>query len=83
MATMARKEKSASRDRDDLPYVFELRQEAAGDAVERVLARAASAHLAQAIFAAVQQEHPGRRITLRRGESVVSDTAAGAHKTEA
>ena len=79
---MAQKE-AQSREGDDLPYAVELWQAESADAVERILARATSAQLAQSIFAAVQQEHPGRRITVRKGASIVMDTAAGAHKTEA
>jgi hypothetical protein len=41
-----------------------------------VLARAASMQLARAIFKAAQGEHPERRITLRKGNRVVSDSGA-------
>lgn len=56
---------------EDLPYRIELWR---GDGVERVLARAASVQLAQAIFRASREEHPKRRITLRNGERVLVDT---------
>jgi hypothetical protein len=60
---------------DDLPFSIEL-WNVENSAVERVLARAFSAELARAIFKAATSEHPARRITLRRGERVISDTAA-------
>jgi hypothetical protein len=43
--------------------------------VERVLACAANERLAWAIFRAAQDGYPGRRITVRRGESIAADTA--------
>ena len=60
---------------DSLPYCIEL-WDAAAAAVERVLARAVSAELARAIFKAARTEHPDRRITLRRGQRLISDSAA-------
>jgi len=48
------------------------------DVIERVLARAANALLARAIFKAAQGEHPGRRITLRRGSHIVADSSVEA-----
>ena len=63
---------------EDLPYRIELWRDGDGPgdghAVERVVARAASAQLAQAIFRAVREEHPDRRITLREGERIVADS---------
>jgi hypothetical protein len=56
---------------EDLPYAVEL-WTLSRDAVERVLARASSASLAQAIFLAAQTEHLGRRITLRHGHEVIA-----------
>ncbi|HEX9461841.1 MAG TPA: hypothetical protein VGB82_04515 [Alphaproteobacteria bacterium] len=56
-----------------LPYCVEL-WDASGQSVERVLARAVSAELARAIFKAACTEHPARRITLRRGTKVISDS---------
>jgi hypothetical protein len=56
---------------EDLPFAVEL-WTLARDAVERVLARASSASLAQAIFIAAQTEHLGRRITLRHGDEVIA-----------
>lgn len=44
------------------------------ESVECVLGRAASATLAQAIFVAAQSEHLGRKITLRRGLTIVNAT---------
>ena len=59
---------------EELPYRVELRRAGAGEAVERVLARALSAQLARAIFKAAVSEHPGRRITLSKGDSVLADS---------
>jgi chaperone required for assembly of F1-ATPase len=59
---------------EDLPYRVELWR-ADAEEVERVLARAASMHLARAIFTAAQREHPQRRITLCKGNRVVTDSA--------
>src|SRR6185369_17166645 len=53
---------------EDLPYRIEL-WHATRDEVERVLARAASAGLARAIFKAAQGEYPQRRITLTKGDA--------------
>jgi hypothetical protein len=62
---------------EDLPYRIELWREAEGEdgGIERVLARAASMQLAQAIFRASREEHPKRRITLREGDRILADTA--------
>lgn len=60
---------------DDLAYRIELWDEAGGGTVERVLARAFSAGLARAMFTAARGEYPDRRITLRRGEKIITDTA--------
>ena len=60
---------------EELPYRVELRDEADGHAVERVLARAFDAVLARTIFRAVQAEHPGRRILLCRSNQVIDDSA--------
>ncbi len=58
---------------EDLPYSVLLwdlpRRE-----VERVLARAASASLARAIFVAAQSEHLGRKITLQQGQRVIAQS---------
>jgi len=43
--------------------------------VERVLARAASPTLAQAIFAAARREYPERYLTLSDGRRTISTTA--------
>jgi hypothetical protein len=66
--------RAASHPPEDLPYRIELWR-ADADAVERLLARAASVQLARAIFTAAQGEHPQRRITLCNGNRVVSDSA--------
>ncbi len=54
----------------DLPYVIELWQRNGG--VERVLARAATAALAQVILTRARDEYPGRQVTLRE-DGVNSD----------
>jgi hypothetical protein len=60
---------------DDLPYSIELWRK--DNAIqERVLARASSATLAQAIFNAARSEHPERRITLQKGSQIIADSAA-------
>ena len=58
---------------EDLPFTVELWTLTRHD-VERVLGRAASAALAHAIFVAAQTEHLGRRITLRRGPALLSES---------
>jgi hypothetical protein len=55
---------------EELPYRIVLWRTAAE--VERVIARALSAELAQAIFKAAQKEYPQRRITLNRGDSTLA-----------
>jgi len=67
--------RTASRPLEDLPYRVELWRADAANEIERVLGRAASAQLARAIFTAAQAEHPQRRITLCKGNHVVSDSA--------
>jgi hypothetical protein len=57
-----------------LPYRIELWRDGKAE-VERVLARAASAELARAIFKAVEGEYPTRRITLSKGGTLVIDSA--------
>jgi hypothetical protein len=66
--------RTASRPPEDLPYRIELWR-ADADELERVLARATSIQLARAIFTAAQGEHPQRRITLCKGNRVVSDSS--------
>lgn len=56
---------------EDLPYVVEL-WNLERSKVERLLARANSATLARAIFAAAQTEHLGRKITLRHAGEVIA-----------
>jgi hypothetical protein len=58
---------------EELPFRVELWL-VDRDKVERILARAASAALAHAIFKAAQVEHPGRRITLSNGKHIVADS---------
>jgi hypothetical protein len=62
---------------EELGYRIELWDAYHPDAVERVLARAFSATLAQAIYKAAQTEHPDRRITLSQGDKRIADTAGG------
>jgi hypothetical protein len=59
---------------EELAYRIELWEPAPGQSVERTLARALSVQLARAIFKAAQEENPGRRITLRKGNRVLADT---------
>ena len=58
---------------DELPYLILLCEPQSANA-ERVLARAASAQLARAIFNAAQSEFPGRRIMLQRGGETILDS---------
>ena len=58
---------------EELPYSIELWQ--AAGSIERVLARAVSVHLARAVFQAVTNEHPDRRVTLRKGNRIIADSA--------
>jgi hypothetical protein len=67
---------TSSQPPEDLPYRIELWQHAGGNDIERVLARAASAELARAIFKAARQEQPDRRITLSMGNRIIADTSA-------
>ncbi len=46
-----------------------------GNEVEAVLARVHNASLGHAVFRASQEEYPGRRITLRRGDRIINQTA--------
>jgi hypothetical protein len=61
---------------EELPYLIELRQADGSEKVERVLARAFTAQLAHAIFRAAQDENPERRIILRKGNRIISDSAS-------
>jgi hypothetical protein len=65
---------SPSEPDERLPYCVELWDAQNHDATERVLARAANASLAHAVFKAAQDEHPERRITLRRGARIIADS---------
>jgi hypothetical protein len=58
---------------EKLPYRIEL-WDVQRRRVERVLARAASAPLARAIFNAARGEHPERHITLRRAGQIIAET---------
>jgi hypothetical protein len=59
---------------DELAYSVELWDDAGQD-LERVLARALSAHLAREIFIAARGEHPDARVLLRRGSRTIADSA--------
>jgi hypothetical protein len=59
---------------DKLPYSIELWDDG-GQTLERVLARALDAQLANAIFHAARKEHPDARILLRRGARTIADSA--------
>ena len=48
---------------------------------KRILARAVTVQLARAIFRAASEEHPEARITLRRGNRIVADSASKATPT--
>jgi hypothetical protein len=71
---MSRTDDPARSTTEDLPYLIELWHVDGSAEVERVLARALSPELAQAIFKAAQSEHPGRRITVRKENRVIADT---------
>ena len=73
------KEKAAKSDgtsapTEELPFRVELWHDGGHDAVERILARAANAQLARAIFKAALGDHPQRRITLRRDNRIIADS---------
>lgn len=57
-----------------LPYVIEL-WDVAGEGPERVLGRAASVLLANAVFAAAQSDYVGRKLVLKRGDKVLAESA--------
>ena len=59
---------------DDLRYEIVLAP-ALSDGRERLLARAASGQLAQAIFGAAKSEHPDARVILRRDTRVLADSS--------
>jgi hypothetical protein len=66
---------AALQGQEELPYRIEL-WSMRGDELERVLALAASAALARAIFLAAQSEYLGRRLELRRGRKVIAESGA-------
>jgi hypothetical protein len=59
---------------EELPYSVELWHVDGIETVERVLARALNAQLAQAIFKAAAEDYPARRITLREGARIIADS---------
>lgn len=67
--------RAGSRASEELPYRIDLWRPDGENGVERVLARAASVPLARAIFKAALGEHPDRRITMSKGNRILSDSA--------
>mgnify|MGYP006955277141 CR=1 FL=1 len=67
---------NTSKSAETLPYRIELWHADRPETVERVLARAVTVQLARAIFHAAMEEHPQRRITLRKGGRIVSDSSS-------
>jgi hypothetical protein len=61
---------------EELSFRIEIWDETLPAKLERVLARAFSAILAQAIYKAAQAEHPDRRITLSQGDRLIGDSAS-------
>lgn len=59
---------------EPLPYVVEL-WDLTRDGPERVLGRAASILLANAVFAAAQSDYVGRKLVLKRGGKVLAESA--------
>lgn len=59
---------------EELPYRIELWREPDEGGLERVLARASSPHLARAIFEAAKEEHPQRRIVLRKDKRTLAQS---------
>ncbi len=64
---------AATASTEQLPYAVEL-WNLTRTAPERVIARAASATLARAIFAAARTEHLGRKLVLRRAFQVLQES---------
>ena len=60
---------------EELPYCIELWRWDKTHLVERVLGRALNNQLARAIFTAAKSEYPERRITLRKGNRTIADSA--------
>ena len=58
---------------EQLPYAIEL-WNLTRTAPERIIARAASATLARAIFSAANAEHLGRKLVLKRGAQVLMES---------
>jgi hypothetical protein len=61
---------------EELPYSIDLWPADGRETPERVLARASSVQLARAIFKAATAEYPERRITLREGDRIISDSSS-------
>jgi hypothetical protein len=60
---------------EELPYSIDLWPADRRETPERVLARASSLQLARAIFKAAATEFPERRVTLREGTRIISDSS--------
>ena len=58
---------------DELPYRIELCHP--DGRRDRLLGRALTAPLARAIFQAAIDEHPGRRIVLRKGDNIILESS--------
>ncbi len=63
---------------DRLPYSIETWDAEQAETV-RVLARAASASLARAIFQTACEEHPGAHVVLRQGSRIIADSKERRH----
>ncbi len=59
---------------EPLPYAVEL-WDVARLEPERVLGRAATILLANAVFAAAQADYAGRKLVLKRGDKVLAESA--------
>lgn len=62
---------------EPLLYRIELWDIDDSNGVERVLARAATAPVARAIYDTARKEHPQHRITLCRGVLLLADSSPG------
>lgn len=58
---------------EPLPYAVEL-WDVAGEGAERILGRAASILLANAVFAAAKSDYAGRKLVLKRGDKILAES---------
>lgn len=58
---------------EELPFKVELWHPERNE-VERILARTTTASLALAIFKSAKDEHPGKRLTVRKRSELIADT---------